>query len=153
MIPVLAIPHLNRPDLLRRLVESVDYPVRDFAVIQNGPDKDCEIEFILSLMQKIPHHRFHHLRGPNLGWAGSVNYALTAFDAPYWMFANNDIAFAPGTLAKMDKAAREHHLDSAALFGEHGHSYFIMTRRGVNKVGLYDYGYHPAYLEDVDWDI
>lgn len=67
------------------------------------------------------------------------------------MFVGNDVEFHPGTLAKMDTAAQQHHLTHAALFGNLGHSMFIQTRRGTQHVGLFDWQIHPAYCEDCEW--
>ena len=36
MIPAMIVPVLNRPDLLERLLASIDYPVADLLVIDNG---------------------------------------------------------------------------------------------------------------------
>lgn len=152
MIPVLTIPHMNRPDLLRRCIQSIDYPVGDLVLIQNGRDQDTEIEFVLRLLQEVPVNRFTHIRGPNLGCSASWNFAMIAFPAaPFWMFAGNDVEFHPGTLFKMYSAARDHGDEYAIMFGNLGHSMFIQTRRGTRRVGLYDWNIFPAYCEDCDF--
>ena len=106
-------------------------------ILQNGLDKDIEAEFLPPLLEKVKHERFWHVRGPNLGWAGSLNYVMMAFDAPYWMFVGNDVEFCPGTISTMDTAAREHQNEcTQRIFANRtGIRYFIMTRRGCTKRG------------------
>jgi len=38
MIPNLIVPVLNRYDLLERFLQSLDYPIRDVLIIDNGGD-------------------------------------------------------------------------------------------------------------------
>jgi GT2 family glycosyltransferase len=99
--------------------------------------------------------------------AGSWNEVIKLFPAPFWMLANNDIEFAPGDLEKMAQAAWLHaeatsprpsppeaereKTKVAMLYGNHGASWFVITRHGVQSVGLYDENFYPAYLEDCDW--
>ena len=151
MIPILAIPHLNRPDLLRRCVASIDHPIGELVIIQNGRDEDIHINDLKWMLPAIPCLRLHHIQTPNLGVGSSWNYVMLAFSAPYWMFVGNDIEFHPGTLARMDEAAGEHHRDYAIFYGNQGHGMFIQTVRGTRNVGLYDPNLYPAYNEDCDW--
>ncbi len=103
-IPVLGIPHYNRPDLLARCIASIDYPVDKLVIVYQGKEHhidcrdgafvgapDCVKETIL-----ISH--------PNAGVAGAWNEIITLFPAPYWMISNNDIQFAPGDLKRMHEA-------------------------------------------------
>jgi hypothetical protein len=151
-VPVLCIPHLNRHDLLHRCIASIDYPVDMLLLVQNGRDEETQIEQVLSLLQSVPVGHFTHIRGPNLGCAASWNYAMIAFPAsPWWMFVGNDVQFTPGAMQTMAETAEANHLDVAAIFANVGHSCFIQTRRGTEKVGLFDFNIHPAYTEDSDW--
>jgi len=36
VIPNLIVPVLNRYDLLRRMLQSIDFPIRDLLIIDNG---------------------------------------------------------------------------------------------------------------------
>jgi len=40
MIPVMVVPVLNRYDLLQRMLDSIDFPVADLLIIDNGGDVD-----------------------------------------------------------------------------------------------------------------
>jgi len=150
MIPVLAIPHLNRPDLLHRCLRSIDFPVGDLVLIQNGRDEDTDIPEVLRVLQGVDHKRFTHIRGPNLGVGNSWNYAMLAFSATYWMFLGNDMYPADGDLERMHQAYTDFGDEFGFYFGGHGHSFFIQTSDCVDKLGLYDPSYFPAYLEDSD---
>jgi hypothetical protein len=90
------------------------------------------------------------IRHPNAGVAGSWNEIIKLFPAPWWMLVNNDIAFAPGDLDRM-AAFVASNPDVAACYGNHGASWWAVTRPGVHQVGLFDENFYPAYLEDCDW--
>jgi GT2 family glycosyltransferase len=164
-IPVLGIPHYNRPDLLERCIRSIDHPVDTLVIIRNGPMTEFPVDFIISLqLRKLP-NLFRHgtveiVQHHNAGVAASWNETIKLFPAPYWMLVNNDIQFAPGDLAKMAAAAV--HCSTPAhpradvgrvgmLYGNHGASWFAITAAAVDEVGLFDENFYPAYLEDCDW--
>jgi GT2 family glycosyltransferase len=66
------------------------------------------------------------------------------------MLANDDIQFTPGDLRRMVKAV-ERHRAVACFYGNHGASWWVVTRRGIDAVGTFDENLFPAYLEDCDW--
>lgn len=145
VIPCLSIPVLNRPDLLRKCVDSIDYPVGELLIVKNS-------DLILTLFQTdaVKGIQFHE-PGKNLGFAGSVNAAQDiafnkrGFDAV--LICGNDIEWFPGDLEKMWQA----HLDFPAadfVFGNHSYSNFMILRSGFEKVGMMDESFFPAYLED-----
>lgn len=154
-IPVLGIPHLNRPDMLRRCIDSIDYPVSKLVIVQNGPD-----DAMPSLDNlRLTVHNVIVIKHPNAGVAGSWNEIVKLFPAPYWMISNQDIEFLPGALQKMADAAALQALlptpydnspPAGMLFG-HAASFFVVTRHGYDTVGGWDEELFPAYLEDCDW--
>jgi len=150
MIPILGIPHYNRPDLLLRCLRSIDHPIDTLVIIQNGPDDQMptrtEIRDALVSVAK----RVELICHPNAGVAGSWNEIIKLFPAPWWMFVNNDIQFTPDDLSKMARLAPEFQ-GAGMIYGNHGASWFVITDLGVEKVGLYDENIFPAYLEDCDW--
>lgn len=143
MIPVLAIPLYNRRDLLLRCVASIDFPVGHLVITQNGGEDGT--------VQPPPCVKnWTLIRHPNAGVAASWNEAVTMFPGDYWLLVNNDIEFAPGDLAKF------HHDMSndptlGCLYGNHGASWWGVTQMGIERVGLFDENFFPAYLEDCDW--
>jgi GT2 family glycosyltransferase len=194
-IPVLGIPHYNRPDLLARCIASIDFPVDQLVIVQNGPAAEMVVfgdREILCREKVAPELRetgryprlikqatlqqncvreVRILQHPNAGVAASWNEIIQLFPASWWMIANNDIQFAPGDLEKMARAVqtnleqtppqgltigeeaawREVNPIVAKWFGNHGASWFAITDYGIERVGLFDENFYPAYLEDCDW--
>ncbi|MFL6227743.1 MAG: glycosyltransferase family 2 protein [Pyrinomonadaceae bacterium] len=147
-IPFVGVPVLNRGDLLTRCVESLDYPVARIVVINNGDDEGVR-ESLSSLREGRPNLEVVK-PAHNLGVAGSWNFFLREYDAPYHLICGSDIQFAPGDLEKIQRFA-ESHPEDAIMFGNHGYSIFALRRRGVETVGYFDENFYPAYLEDCDY--
>ena len=153
-IPILGIPHLNRPDILRRCLDSIDYPVSRVVIVQNGSDSD------MPSLDGLPHwiQNLTVIKHPNAGVAGSWNEIIKFFPAPYWMISNNDIRFTPGALQRMAQAGDLQALlpseydgrQPAGMLYGHAASCFIITKHGVANLGLFDENIFPAYLEDCD---
>ena len=145
MIPALIVPVLNRPDLLRRLVASIDFPVGDLLVIDNGR--------VVCELRPVPHvQRLHVLRMPtNLGVPASWNLGIKALPfAPWWLIANSDAAFLPGSLRSFAEQARQ---DALVLSGgAPPWCAFALGAGVVDVVGLFDEGIFPAYFEDDDFE-
>ncbi len=160
MIPVLGIPTLNRGALLRRCLESIDHPVDRLVIVQNDrghPEVSATVEWAET--QAGEFHRWKRCEvitsTANFGVSGSWNTIIKLFPADYWMLVNDDIQFAPGDLAKMEAAANYRgdtacKTEAACFYANHGASFWIVTKLGVEQVGLFDENIHPAYLEDCD---
>jgi len=141
MIPLLSIPFYNRRDLLLRCVASIDYPVKQLLVVQNGKE-DGTVEpnkFV---------ENWTLIRHPNAGVAASWNEAIKFFPEDWWLLSNNDIQFSPGDLERMANAIAE---GDGCYYGNHGASWFGVTKGAIKQVGLFDENIFPAYLEDCDW--
>lgn len=135
MIPALVVPTLNQPDGLRRMLESVDQPVGQVVVIDNGGHCPADIEAI-----RLPH---------NIGVAASWNLGIKVTPlAPWWLFVNDDITFGPGDLARLEATVDP---GAAAIYFMLGMAAFAITRHTVNAVGFIDEAIHPAYNEDLDY--
>ena len=152
-IPVLGIPHYNRPDLLARCIRSIDYPVENLVLVQQGPESTelClepqstgstvifgwsrefskqvngrdvfKIGMVDHGFCSAPIGAIHCIRHPNAGVAGAWNEIIKLFPSPRWMIVNNDIEFAPGDLRKME--------------------HFIAGYTSDNRPGIF-YGNHGA---------
>jgi len=155
-IPVLGIPVLNRGDLLRRCIASIDQSVEQLLLVNNGADRTVKetIQWASAeaAARKLPIREVGVATpGSNMGVAGSWNLISRApvpFDAPYRIIVGNDIQFQPGDLAKMHAFTMDH-LDHGVLFGNHGYSFFALTRMALTA-GSFDENLYPAYLEDCD---
>ncbi len=144
MIPALIVPVLTRPELLYRMLESIDYPVGDVLVIDNGHCVDPDLGHPLV-------ERLHVLRMPsNLGVPVSWNLGIKATPfAAFWLIAGFDVTFPPGALARF---ARESN-PGAVTLADCGPPWacFTIGDAVVRQVGLFDEGFVPAYHEDLDF--
>jgi GT2 family glycosyltransferase len=143
MIPVLGVPILNRPDLLYKMIDSIDVEVERLLIIDNGgvvaPSTMNKAERVIT-------------PGQNLGVAASWNHIMAeTLDAPWWAIINSDIVFAPGDLDRLAK-----HMDNStglegmvATLGSF--SAFGINQAAVIKAGTFDENFHPAYFEDNDY--
>jgi hypothetical protein len=150
MIPCIVCPFLNRPDLLQRMVSSIDFPVEDLFILNNS-------DFAISLhLLELPKSvsGWSERVGDNLGVAGSWNAGLSfSFvdrEHDYAIFVGNDIQWSSGDLEKFDKAFRENP-ECDFISGNWAFSTFALTRKGFQRLGWFDETIHPAYGEDVDF--
>lgn len=144
MLPNLIVPVLNRYDLLDRMLASVDYPVYELLVIDNGGEldgiKDNE-NFINVNILNMP---------SNLGVAASWNLGIKLL--PHhdrWFFASNDMFYMPGALEKLSEARRQD-ITLSDMF-PFWHT-FALGEEVVRRVGLFDEALYPAYFEDNDYE-
>lgn len=143
-IPVLIVPVLNRYDLLDALLESIDHPVDQVIVVDNGgkwPGPSTQ----KSLFQNGHAIRMPHNLGVSAGW----NLGLKASPlAPWWLISNSDLVFGPGDLARLEQAVDPTSNDHYFMLGM---ALFGITRHTLRDVGYFDENFHPAYDEDLDW--
>jgi len=153
MITTLGIPVLNRGDFLLRCVKSVDHPVENLVIINNSEGKNHQVNAACELIEKreIPNGSlFDNIKievKKNLGCGPSWNYIFQNNPGP-WLITGSDIMFMPGSLALLDDAF-EKNPDAAMVFGD-GYNVFLMTPQAVEKIGLLDENFFPAYYEDCD---
>ncbi len=160
-IPLLGVPILNRPDLLLRLLDSLDQPVEILAIVDNSINAGLEdgetLRSLLARLEREPPAPIGRVQVArpfrNLGVAASWNAILSAFpDSPYALLVNNDVVFAPGVLAALIQQidpARPQFLPLQPAPQEF--SAFAITPGVWNRVGLFDANFHPAYCEDLDY--
>ena len=140
MIPVLAIPVLNRYDLLDQHLETIDYPIEEILIINNGKDlyepkrKDLNIR-VLNLPS-------------NLGMSGSWNLTIKLYpNAKYWMFSSADTYWVQGSLEKLHQASSE----SKIVMTTEAWGSFSIGENMIREVGLFDEYFYPIYFEDNDY--
>ena len=147
MIPVMIAPILTGPDLLYRMLSSIDHPVGHLLVIDNGR---CVGPRLLQDVQHV--ERVTLLPMPsNLGVATSWNLGIkcTPF-APWWLICNFDIVWPEGSLAAWAADDRRGSLSLSA--GAPPWCAFSIGEDVVGTVGLFDEALHPAYFEDNDME-
>lgn len=142
MIPNLIVPVLNRYDLLQRMLDSIDYPIRDLLIIDNGGELD-QVQFPKPVLNS------HVLSMPsNLGVSGSWNLGIKLFPHDtVWTFASNDVVFGPGALERLSQARRDE-ITLSDMF-PHWMS-FAFGDEALRKTNLFDEAIYPAFMEDVD---
>ena len=141
---MLVVPTLTRHDLLDRMLRSIDYPVGHLVVIDNSGRG--------VVGGSGPWERMTVLPMPvNFGVAASWNLAIRMGHRADWvMIVSDDVEFPAGTLAEFDRQSGENRL---LLSGTWPHwCAFTIGMRVVQKVGLFDEGFFPAYFEDSDYD-
>lgn len=121
---------------LRRCIESIDIPVRLLVIANGGSDWDWLPDD--AWLVELPH---------NIGYPAAVNLAIKCY--PFedsWLVANDDVIFAPGDLARL--AAVERY----GWVGIRDWRVFKLTAETVERVGFLDENFHPAYVEDADYE-
>lgn len=140
MIPVLIIPILNRYDLLDQNLKTIDYPIGEILIINNGketytpPTTDLNVR-VLNLPS-------------NLGMSGSWNLGIKLYPhEKYWMISSADTHWIPGSLKKLHEISGP---DNLVMTSEAWSAYTI-GENVIRTVGLFDEFFYPIYFEDNDY--
>lgn len=143
VIPVLGVPVLNRGDLARAMLDSVDVEIGEVIVVLNGEPEETR--------QALDGHQVTFIDpAHNMGVAGSINMVVKARPAaPWWMIANADMVFGPGDLERLAAAMASDEPTLALLF-EFGA--FGFNQAVIDEVGWYDENFYPIYYDDNDFE-
>lgn len=143
MLANLTIPVLNNYDLLQRAVSSIDYPVKELLILDNGGELDS-----LRVPDAVKKPRVVSLPS-NLGVASSWNLGIKLFNqCPVFFFASADVVYEPGDLEQLASAAP----NKITLHQNAPHwQTFAIGWEVVSKIGLFDEALHPIYFEDNDY--
>ena len=148
MIPVLIIPILNRYDLLRKSLNTIDYPIGEILIINNSGDDSMSA----GLIEDYPNLNIRILNLPsNLGISASWNLGIKLYPhEKYWMFASADTTPSPGL---WEDYAKQSGPDKFVNSENAGFNIFTIGENIVKKIGIFDEYIYPAYYEDTDyWD-
>lgn len=158
-IPVIGTAVVNSSYWVSRLLMSVDYPTKNFVIINNNGKQELNEE--LDCLSKIKHKFVEKVTichmPANIGVAGAWNLIIKCYmNCPYWIISNDDIAFFPGFLNEMVSAADE----DSNIGIIHGHKgdfdlgswdLFLIKDFVIQQYGLFDENLYPAYTEDSDY--
>lgn len=159
-IPMIGTAVVANPKWVKRLIDSVDYPVDEFMIINNNGrgeiDADLDrlsIEHNNRFIKKV---RVLHMP-ENLGVPASWNLMIKSYlRCPFWIIVNDDVAFCPGFLAEMHTETQRD--PGAGLIhghaGDHGigsWDLFLIRDHVIREYGLFDENLYPAYGEDADY--
>ena len=150
MVPCIIIPVLNRYDLMERAIRSIDYPVKNLIIVDNGDGYDADLLAWTAPWQHI--QNWYLWRMPtNLGVAPSWNLGIKATPrADGWILLNSDAYFEPGGLEVFYK---ECELNNITLTASGQPWSCAWVGAGVvERVGLFSECYVPAYFEDNDFE-
>lgn len=149
MIPAMIVPVLAAPNLLYRMLDSIDHEIDQLVVIDNGQCVDHGDVVTAARTAE----RVNTIKLPaNLGVAGSWNLGIKATPfAPWWLICNFDVTWPSGSLqAFCDWSNR----DTLTLSGGNPPwCAFTLGDRVVQEVGLFDERFHPGYFEDNDYEL
>ena len=139
----LIVPVLNRFDLLKRMVESIDVKATVYVINNSGERQDFE--------HANPLVQMHWLDMPsNLGVASSWNLGIKML--PFesrWFISSADCFFYPGDLELL-QTAKDDALTLCSKFPYY--QTFVVGEKVVETIGLFDEGLHPIYFEDNDFE-
>lgn len=157
-IPVLGAAIVNGVSWIKRQIDSIDYPVEKYILINNNGRGELDRD--LDQLAHQPHEfvtKIHVVHLPaNIGCAGAWNLIIkSSMMAPYWLICGHDVAFHPGFLAKVAVAASDLKVGMVhGSAGDHGvGSWSLFTIRDwvIQEYGLFDENFYPAYVEDLDY--
>ena len=139
----LIVPVLNRFDLLKRMVESIDLEATVYVINNSGVRQDFE--------HSNPLVKMHWVDMPsNLGVASSWNLGIKML--PFesrWFISSADCFFRAGDLELLQTAKT----DALTLCSQFPYyQTFAVGEEIVKTIGLFDEGLHPIYFEDYDFE-
>eukprot|EP00669_Euglena_mutabilis_P004581 TRINITY_DN15917_c0_g1_i1.p1 TRINITY_DN15917_c0_g1~~TRINITY_DN15917_c0_g1_i1.p1 ORF type:complete len:386 (-),score=81.55 TRINITY_DN15917_c0_g1_i1:83-1240(-) len=164
-IPMLGVTAFLNVELLIRLLNSIDYPVKTVVIIHNG--RHARVSALVSAIRQERPGWIIEAYPDNLGLAGSWNRMLElAPTAVYHVITNDDIVFLPGALRRLARAAEWYRrlletgeTNRVVLYPTHGPrmwkstvwSCFVLLRKAIDVVGRFDPNLWPVYHEDYDY--
>jgi hypothetical protein len=148
MIPLLACPSLNRPDLLAGMVASIDHPIGRLLIIDNSPTTEMW-DAIASVIPACVADTVVIEAPWNMGLAASWNLAIKSDPrATFWALVNNDVRFGPGDLGCLAEAMADGSAHVGMLLE---YAAFALNAAVVDAVGWFDENCYPIYCEDSDY--
>lgn len=172
-VPFLSVSlNYDKDQYLVKLLDSIDYPIDNIYIQIGNIDRsitDQIVEEVAVKRRQSPNLNIHvhtvtynpgSARGFNFGIQKLVNSSSASQGVPWGLVVNNDIAFYPGVLRYLSYQVYKR-LDTDPRFGigffnlccGGEWSAIVFTRRMVEKVGLFDENFYPAYYEDDDYGI
>ena len=156
-IPLIGALCLIRTDLLKRLIESIDYYVDTFVILLQG-----NLSFDISEINNHYIKKFVIINASfNIGVSRGWNYILKRFPSKYWIICGDDTFFEEGSLEKIcNYMSTEKALENVFIgyklkvndnISNAEFTNFILTQKSLDKVGLFDENIYPAYFEDNDY--
>lgn len=149
-IPTMIVPTLNGHKRLSKMIDSIDYPINDLIIIDNGASNRGAFE-LMHIYDNANVNTTHTITLPsNLGVAASWNLGIKLTPwSQFWCIVNDDVIFEPGALELLKQASDSDNL--AFVDSPQPWSAFTIGEGIVDAVGLFDEVFYPAYFEDTDY--
>jgi hypothetical protein len=151
MIPLLAITTLNQPENFKKIIESIDYPIKKVSVLCNSYSIDyllkirefCKSNFVQEFI--VSHCPY------NMGCSTSWNYHIKMNpECDHWIFSGDDVIFSDGDLERAKTSSEVYDVSFCSMKTKY--SLFSLSKKCVDIVGFFDENIHPANFEDDDYD-
>ncbi|GAQ85850.1 hypothetical protein KFL_002570180 [Klebsormidium nitens] len=157
-IPVVGTPVLNNGHWLKRLVYSIDVPVRMIQIIvgtmPGSKTMDTSVRDALEeLNQRLPPGFLSVVdMGCNMGSGGGWNAVFEHnLDAPWYLLVSGDVAFAPGALARIPDELEDPQNEKIFAFMYSQFRFFALRREALDLVGVWDENMWPSYYDDNEY--
>ncbi len=146
---------LNGADDLWKHFSSIDHPLKRYVIVDNSMGKYPAVRgTIEQIKQDKPEHIDEVVilqNNLNVGFSGSVNQIVRQnTDCPYWCIFSVDWHPCPGELAKLAKRFTQPFNQFLCDETMSGYSAMVFKAQLVQRVGLMDENFFPAYFEDND---
>ena len=156
-IPILGTQTLNSLTNVKKLIKSIDYPVKIFSLIINNENFEVLLD-IKNFCDSKPNEyieKFELSWHPaNLGCAPSWNYHFKQYpQADFYIKPDDDIEFSKGDLKRMVDSIKSGY--DMVFYGDGPTKYacFGITKNTLKTVGLFEENSYPANYEDDDYNI
>jgi GT2 family glycosyltransferase len=157
-IPVIGTAVMKNPHWVKRLYESIDYPVENFIIFNNNGKGEItdDLEKLKSIENKFIDKLFICHLPANLGVSAAWNLIIKSYiNSPYWIIVNDDIAFTEGLLEEIFENAKDPEVGMVhpygGDFGQGAWDLFLIKDFVIQQYGLFDENLTPAYSEDADY--
>ena len=142
-------------DLLKQY-ESIDYPVKQYFILDNssGADysvKDAINQITIARSNKNINEISVVTNRMNVGFAGGCNQILHQnTDAKYWIIIGNDWHPRKNQLEKLAERLEKPFLGILCDETQNGYSCMVISPELIKQVGTFDENFFPGYYEDND---
>lgn len=157
-IPVVGTAVMKNPKWVKRLYESIDYPLENFVIFNNNGNDEItdELENLKLIENKFIEKLFICHLPSNLGVSAAWNLIIKSYiNSPYWIIVNDDVAFTDGLLEEMFIYANDPEVGMVhpygGDFGQGAWDLFLIKDFVIQRYGLFDENLTPAYCEDADY--
>lgn len=142
-IPVLGVHTVNGYRKVKKLIKSIDYPIKNVVIMNNSNDLALQTELDELVKEGSPYVSsmkavvFYSDKGILFSW----DFVTKSFPTePYWLMSKDDVLFTPGLLSEIAEATKDKELSlthpNVSEFNVETCDLFAITEKGVREIGL-----------------